>query len=88
MIAITATPTAAMSPARTHRLALLLAQQLLRTLAHGLFLSTTTRLQHELFARRAGRRVALQRARVATGKKLVAGLMAGGSRFGAWNVEF
>lgn len=88
MIAIAATATAAVLPTRAHRLALLLAQQLLRALAHGLLLPAATRLQHELFARRTRRRVTLLRARVAAGKKLAAGLVTGGSWFGAWDVEF
>ena len=88
MIAIAATSTAAVLSARAHRLALLLAQQLLRALAHGLLLPAATRFQHELFARRTRRRVTLQRARVAAGEKLAAGLVTGGSRLGARDVEF
>lgn len=88
MIAIAATSTAAVLSTRAHRLALLLAQQLLRALAHGLLLPAATRLQHELFARRTRRRVTLQWARVAAGKMLAAGLVTGGSRLGARNVEF
>lgn len=87
MVSVATPSPTAVSAAGAQLLALLLTEQFLGALAECLLAPTTAGFHHELLARRAWRWVALERAVMAAGKNLAAGLMTRGRGVCAWNVK-
>lgn len=88
MVSVATPSPTAVSAAGAQLLALLLTEQFLGALAECLLAPTTAGFHHELLTRRAWRWVALERAVMAAGKNLAAGLMTRGRGVCAWNVKF